>query len=88
MAKTISIEELTGLKKTLERKKGELSELKGRLGYLMGELKTAYSCDTVEQAEALLEQKVELLRKKKEVLDTSVLQLSEEYSDLLSLNLN
>ena len=86
MLKSISIEELTDLKQALENKKQELSELKGRLSYLMDELQKTYECGTVKEAEALLEQKSKLLAKKKDALDKSVLLLQEEYTDLLSLN--
>ena len=79
-----SVEELMALKKKLEQKKEQLQQLRGREKYLMDELKSKHDCNSIEEAEELLEEKTAVLEKKKKSLQVKLDQLQNEYEHIFN----
>lgn len=84
MSKILSVEELLALKQKLERKRDELSQLKGREEYLMEELKSKYNCLSIEEADDLFAEKSATLEKKKKTLQVKLAELQSEYDYLFN----
>jgi peptidoglycan hydrolase CwlO-like protein len=71
--------ELLALKEEINKSKTTISEMKGKLSYLMQTLKDTYGCKTVEEAET----KVKVLEKKilalTNQIETGTTELEEKY---------
>jgi predicted transcriptional regulator len=69
---------LLELKEKLETQKEQRSQLQGELRSLMKQLKDEFDVDTLEGAEALLEEQTEALNELEQELETKIKELEEE----------
>ena len=69
---------LLRLKEKLEKQKEQRSQLQGELRSLMKQLKDEFDVDTLQGAEALLEEQTEALDELEQELETKIKGLEEE----------
>lgn len=79
----IDATEYQTLKTAARRVKTEIDQAKGTLSALMGNLKKDFDCDTVEEAETLLESMKVSLTESEEAYKKEVTAFKTAYGDLL-----
>lgn len=79
MQKQLTTDDLLELKENIDHAKQRQSELKGAREHLMSELKKQWNCDTIDEAEARLDQMERDIEKKEEEINNGLIKLQEKY---------
>lgn len=73
-------QDLLNLKNEIDTAKTKISEAKGKLSYLLTQLKDQYGCKTVKEAEEKIEEMDKRLDKLNEQIQSATTELEEKYN--------
>ena len=77
------LDKLSKLKKQAESAQREADKAQGALEQILSQLKEDFDCETLEDAETLLDKLGEKERTKAEAFDTALAEFEEKYGDKL-----
>lgn len=76
--------DLLKLKKEIDKKKSQISELEGRKKYLIQQLKEEWDCASFKDAKSKLKKYEDEFAVIKEKLDTGLAEIEEDYQEVLN----